>query len=81
MITDKQIQKTIREACANGKDAIELKDGGERGSGRLAILGEVGATGLRCRRPQIFFEPGSAHSSSRSPRVRRPLRSRQTSRR
>jgi hypothetical protein len=38
MITDKQIQKTIREACANGKDAIELKDGGERGSGRLAII-------------------------------------------
>ena len=38
MITDKQIQKTIREASASGKLSIELKDPGERGSGRLAIV-------------------------------------------
>ena len=45
MITDKQNQKTIREACAKGKDAIELKDGGERGSGRLAIIVKPRRTG------------------------------------
>jgi len=38
MITDKQVQKAIREAPASGHASIELKDSGERGAGRLAIL-------------------------------------------
>jgi integrase len=38
MITDKQIQKAMREAPASGKGSIELKDPGERGAGRLAIV-------------------------------------------
>src|SRR5882724_353572 len=38
MITDKQIQKAMREAPASGKRSIELKDPGERGAGRLAIV-------------------------------------------
>ncbi len=59
MITDKQIQKTIREACANGKDAIELKDGGERGSGRLAIPRRSRSDGPSLQAAANFFEPGS----------------------
>jgi len=38
VITDKKIQKMIREAPMSGKRSIELKDPGERGSGRLAIV-------------------------------------------
>ena len=38
MITDRQVQKAIREAPGSGKKAIELKDPGERGSGRLAMI-------------------------------------------
>jgi hypothetical protein len=38
MITDKHIQKVIREAPASGKNSIELKDPGERGAGRLALV-------------------------------------------
>jgi hypothetical protein len=38
MITDKQIQKAMREAPTSGKRSIELKDPGERGAGRLAIV-------------------------------------------
>jgi integrase len=38
MITEKQIQKAVREAPTSGKGAIELRDDGERGTGRLAII-------------------------------------------
>jgi integrase len=38
MITDKQVQKAIREAPASGRASIELKDSGERGAGRLAVI-------------------------------------------
>jgi len=37
MITDKQIQKAIREAPAGGKER-ELRDDGERGAGRLVLV-------------------------------------------
>jgi hypothetical protein len=62
MITDKQNQKTIREACAKGKDAIELKDGGERGSGRLAIPRRSRTEGPLLQMLQTapnFFQSGS----------------------
>jgi integrase len=38
MITEKQVQKIIKEATASGKKSIELKDHGERGAGRLALV-------------------------------------------
>src|SRR5258706_13542212 len=38
MITEKQTQKIIREAPASGKKAIELRDDGERGAGRLTLV-------------------------------------------
>jgi len=38
MINDKQIQKAIREAPASGKRAIELRDPGPRGTGRLTLV-------------------------------------------
>ena len=38
MITDKQIQKALREAPASGQKVIELRDDGERGSGRLVMM-------------------------------------------
>jgi integrase len=39
MITEKQIQKAVRQASAGGgKDSIVLRDDGERGSGRLVIV-------------------------------------------
>src|SRR6266404_5201478 len=38
MITEKHIQKTIREAPAGARRSIELKDPGERGAGRLALV-------------------------------------------
>jgi len=62
MITDKQNQKTIREACAKGQDAIELKDGGERGSGRLAIPRRSRSEGPLLQMLQTapnFFQSGS----------------------
>jgi integrase len=37
MITEKQIQKAIREAAAGGKAGKELRDDGERGTGRLVL--------------------------------------------
>ena len=38
MITEKQVQKALRDAPASGKGAIELRDHGERGAGRLVII-------------------------------------------
>src|SRR3984893_10538426 len=38
MLTETQIKATIRNAPTSGKKSIALKDGGERGAGRLALL-------------------------------------------
>jgi integrase len=38
MITEKRIQKVIREAPASGKHSLELRDHGERGAGRLTLV-------------------------------------------
>jgi hypothetical protein len=38
MITETQIKNAIRNAPASGKTSIELRDDGERGAGRLALL-------------------------------------------
>ena len=36
MITEKQVQKAIRDAASSG-ESVELKDAGARGAGRLAL--------------------------------------------
>jgi hypothetical protein len=46
MITDRQVQKAIPEAPASGKKSIELKDPGERGAGRLALIVRALANGV-----------------------------------
>ncbi len=38
MITEKQVQKVIKEATASGKRYMELRDPGDRGAGRLILI-------------------------------------------
>src|SRR5271154_6911324 len=57
MITDKQIQKALRDATAN-KKSIELKDPGERGAGRLAIVIRPMATRVAAEWYAVFYRDG-----------------------
>ncbi len=57
MITDKQIQKALRDAAAS-KKTIELKDPGERGAGRLAIVIRPMATRVAAEWYAVFYRAG-----------------------
>src|SRR5271169_2871768 len=57
MITDKQIQKALRDAAAR-KKSIELKDPGERGAGRLAIVIRPMATRVAAEWYAVFYRDG-----------------------
>jgi len=57
MVTDKQIQKALRDAAAR-KSSIELKDPGERGAGRLAIVIRPMATRVAAEWYAVFYRAG-----------------------
>ena len=59
MITDRQVQKVIREASASGKKSIELKDPGERGAGRLTIIIRPRAGRVSAEWFAIYYVAGS----------------------
>jgi len=58
MITEKQIQKALRNAPASGKGAIELRDHGERGAGRLVIIVKPRTGRVTAEWYAVFFRRG-----------------------
>ncbi len=58
MITEKQIQKALRNAPASGKGAIELRDYGERGAGRLVIIVKPRTGRVTAEWYAVFFRRG-----------------------
>jgi integrase len=58
MITEKQIRKALRNAPASGKGAIELRDHGERGAGRLVIIVKPRTGRVTAEWYAVFFRRG-----------------------
>jgi integrase len=58
MITDKKIQQVVRNAPASGKNVIELRDDGERGTGRLVLVIKPRAGRVTVEWYAVFFRRG-----------------------
>ena len=58
MITEKQVQKAIRDVSSSGKGIVELRDGGTRGAGRLTLRVVPGAGGGTAEWYAVYYVAG-----------------------
>jgi hypothetical protein len=58
MITEKQVQKAIRDVSSSGKGIVELKDSGARGAGRLAFRAQTVTGGVSTEWYAVYYVAG-----------------------